>query len=69
MNFYYFCKNSIKNQNSKNMLLSFILKDFDYKLAQFSEEKIHALESRIVERDNKYFVNCLIRKLGLFHFQ
>jgi len=44
------------------MLLSFILKDSNYKLAQFEEEKIRALESRIVERDNKYFVNCLIRK-------
>ena len=44
------------------MLLSFTLKDTDYKLAQFSEEKIQALESRIVERDNKYFVDCQIRK-------
>jgi len=37
------------------MLLPFILKDSDYKLAQFGEEKIFALENRIVERDNKYF--------------
>lgn len=44
------------------MLLSIILKDSDYKLTQFKEEKIQALESQIVERNNKYFVNCLIRK-------
>ena len=45
-----------------NMLLSSILKDSDYKLTQFGEEKIQALESQIVERNNKYFVNCQIRK-------
>ena len=44
------------------MLLSAILKDSDYKLSQFSEGKIQDLESRIVERNNKYFANCLIRK-------
>ena len=44
------------------MVLSFILKDTDYKLTQFREEKIQALESRIVERNNKYFVNCPVRK-------
>ena len=44
------------------MLLSIILKDSDYKLTQFREEKIQALESMVVERDNKYFVNCQIRK-------
>jgi len=44
------------------MLLSGILKDSNYKLSQFREDKIQELESRIVERDNKYFVNCLIRR-------
>jgi type I restriction enzyme M protein len=44
------------------MLLSAILKDSDYKLTQFEEERIQALESRITERNGKYFANCLIRK-------
>ena len=44
------------------MLLSIILKDSNYKLTQFSENKIQALESRIVEKNNKYFIECLIRK-------
>ncbi|MCL2290193.1 MAG: N-6 DNA methylase [Bacteroidetes bacterium] len=44
------------------MLLSTILKDSNYKLSQFSEEKIETLQSQIIERNNKYFVNCLIRK-------
>jgi len=32
------------------MLLSFILRDSNYKLAQFEEEKIRALESRILAK-------------------
>ena len=44
------------------MLLSTILKDSDYKLLQFGREKTQKLEDQIVERNNKYFVNCLIRK-------
>ena len=44
------------------MLLSQILKDSDYKLLQFSEEKILTLEREIVERNDKYFIKCLIRK-------
>jgi type I restriction enzyme M protein len=44
------------------MLLFIIFRDSDYRLAQFSEEKIQALENQIVERNEKYFVNCLIRK-------
>jgi len=44
------------------MLLSIILKDSDYKHTQFREDRIQALESRIVERNGKYFANCLIRK-------
>jgi type I restriction enzyme M protein len=44
------------------MQLQTILKDSDYKLTQFKEEKIHALESQVIERDNKFFVNCLVRK-------
>jgi len=51
------------NLNKKrNMQLSNILKDSNYKLSQFSEEKIKTFEEQIIERDNKYFVNCLIRK-------
>ena len=47
------------------MLLSIILRDSDYKLSQFREEKLQALESRIITRDNKYFVNCLIRRKAI----
>ena len=44
------------------MRISTILKDSDYKLTQFSEGKIQALESRITEKAGKYYVNCLVRK-------
>jgi type I restriction enzyme M protein len=44
------------------VLLSTILKDSDYRLSQFREEKIQALEDRIVERKGKYYADCLIRK-------
>jgi hypothetical protein len=44
------------------MLLPIILNDSNYKLTQFSTEKINNLENLIIERDNKHFVNCLIRK-------
>jgi type I restriction enzyme M protein len=44
------------------LLLSTILKDSDYRLTQFKEENIQKLESRIVERKGKYYVDCLNRK-------
>ena len=44
------------------MLLSIILRGSDYKLSQFSEERIQALECRITEKEGKYYVNCLVRK-------
>ena len=44
------------------MLLSTILKDSDYRLTQFKEENVRKLESQIVERNGKYFVDCLVRK-------
>ncbi|MDR0733699.1 MAG: type I restriction enzyme HsdR N-terminal domain-containing protein, partial [Dysgonamonadaceae bacterium] len=49
------------------MLLSAILKDSDYKLAQFDLAQIHEFEQRIIVRiDNKGkevpYINCLIRK-------
>jgi len=43
-------------------MLSTILKDSNYRLTQFEEKSIRKLESRINERNNKYFVECLIRK-------
>jgi len=44
------------------VLLATILKDSDYRLKQFKDEAIEKLENQIVERGNKYFVDCLIRK-------
>jgi len=44
------------------VLLSVILKDSDYKLVQFNEKRLRALEKRITEKAGKYFVNCLVRK-------
>jgi len=43
------------------VLLSTILKDSDYRHTQF-KDKIQKLERRIVARNDKYFVDCLIRK-------
>jgi type I restriction enzyme M protein len=46
------------------MILSSILKDSNYKLTQFSNEQIQALEQKIIQRDNKngYYTQCLVRK-------
>jgi type I restriction enzyme M protein len=44
------------------MPLSAILKDSDYRLTQFSDKSVRKLESRITERNGKYFVDCLARK-------
>lgn len=46
------------------MILSEILKDSDYKLTQFSQEQIQALEKNITKKENKvgYYIVCLVRK-------
>ena len=49
------------------MHVSVILRDSNYRLSQFSEEFIHALENKIRIKPNKkgveeYFVECIIRK-------
>jgi type I restriction enzyme M protein len=44
------------------MLLISILKDSEYRLTQFAEKSKQKLENRIVERNGKYFVDCLVRK-------
>ena len=43
--------------------LAEILKDSNYKLTQFSQDKIKVLESKIIIKEGKqgYFINCLIR--------
>ncbi|AEF84895.1 N-6 DNA methylase [Treponema primitia ZAS-2] len=43
-------------------IISTILKNSNYKLTQFDSDKIKALEKRIIEKNTKYFVTCLIRK-------
>ncbi len=47
-------------------ILSQILKDSDYKLTQFSESKIKALEGKITSKENKsgkqdFYTTCLVR--------
>ena len=48
------------------MTLTEILRDSNYKLTQFSEEKIKSLEENILTKKNKDknvpFINCLVRK-------
>ena len=43
--------------------LAEILKDSNYKLTQFSQDKIKVLEDRIKTKEGKqgYFVDCLVR--------
>jgi type I restriction enzyme M protein len=41
--------------------LASILKDSNYSLSIFTEPEIKSLESRIVERDGKAYINCIIR--------
>ncbi len=47
------------------MTLAEILKDTDYKLTQFSTDKIQALEKSVVTRKSKDivvpYINCLVR--------
>lgn len=51
---------------NQNMTLSEILKDSNYKLTQFSEEKIKFLEENIITKEAKEkavpYVKCLVRK-------
>ena len=48
------------------MMLSFLLRDSNYRLTQFSEKKIQQLEDNIIFRTTKDaeipYINCLIRK-------
>ncbi len=48
------------------MKLQQILKDSNYKLTQFSQDMIEALENRVIEKQSKdkitYKVMCLIRQ-------
>lgn len=46
------------------MILSEILKDSNYKLTQFSQEQIQALEKNITKKEDKvgYYIVCLVRK-------
>jgi len=54
-------KNNHAQNNRRYMILSVILRDSDYKLAQFKEERVRELENRVVEKSGKYYVNCLVR--------
>jgi type I restriction enzyme M protein len=53
-------------EDLKTMILADILKDSNYRLTQFSSEKIKILEEKIIVRETKGkatpFINCLVRK-------
>ncbi|MCL2414153.1 MAG: N-6 DNA methylase [Bacteroidales bacterium] len=44
------------------MVLSTILKDSDYRLTQFQQKRVEALENTVTEKAEKFYVNCLVRK-------
>lgn len=41
--------------------LASILKDSNYSLSIFMESEIKSLESKIISRDGKAYINCIIR--------
>jgi len=41
--------------------LASILKDSNYSLSLFTESEIKDLESKIISKDGKAYINCLIR--------
>ena len=43
-------------------ILAAIIKESDYKLTQFSDSAINAIEQNIVEKDGKLYIKCLVRK-------